>query len=29
VFLTKYKDPPVETAEAFLKRYGLDDGGKI
>ena len=29
VFLTKSKDPPVETAGAFLTGYGLADGGRI
>ena len=29
VFLTRSKDPPVETAGAFLTKYGLIDGGMI
>ena len=29
VFLTKSKDPPVDIAADFLKRFGLADGGMI
>ena len=29
VFLTKPKDPPVDTVKDFLKRFGQDDGGMV
>ena len=29
VFLTKPKDPPVDTVKDFLKWFGRDDGGMV
>ena len=29
VFLTKLKDPPVDTVRDFLKRFGRDGGGLV